>query len=83
MLLPKRVPTRLRGQQMSALRARCYARDEGKCVDCGRNDVVWEPLELSHDIPRSLGGEDTEENCHMRCRTCHRKRDHHGQPGHY
>lgn len=41
------------------------------------------PLELSHDKPRSLGGEDTEENCYVRCQRHHRLRDLHGMPGHF
>lgn len=75
---PKVKIIRLRCKQMSELRERVLERDKA-CVDCGR--TYW--LEMSHDIPRSLGGSDTLENCHMRCRPCHRKRDGHGQPMHF
>ena len=75
----KRRPIRLKGAAMSELRRKVFARDENRCVDCMSR---WN-LELSHNIPRSLGGEDTEENTACRCRDCHRLRDLHGEPGHF
>jgi hypothetical protein len=86
---------RLFGRDMIALHERVFERDGHRCVDCGwpyagrswtycelvqRGDIH---LELSHNIPRGRGGSDTEENTACRCRICHRKRDLHGQPGHF
>jgi hypothetical protein len=70
---------RLFGLDMSHLRERVFARDQNCCVDCGSS--YW--LQLSHDVPRSMGGGDTEDNTHARCIICHRKKDLHGMPGHF
>jgi len=79
MLLRKHKPIRLSGKKMAALRSLVMIRDGGECVECRSRYN----LELSHNLPRSLGGEDTAENTAMRCRSCHRKRDLHGEPGHF
>jgi 5-methylcytosine-specific restriction endonuclease McrA len=80
----------LEGKDVRRARARVFGRDEGECVDCSRevNFDTWEGLtypgmELSHEKPKSLGGDDSDANLRTRCRTCHRKRDLHGQPGHF
>lgn len=70
---------RLFGEDMTLLRRKVFKRDGGACVDCGSR--YW--LQLSHDIPRGQGGSDIEENTHPRCVTCHKRRDLHGQPGHF
>ena len=84
-------PIRLKGKKMSDLRARVFKRDKG-CVDKGLTFLIGDiasipecygPLELSHDKPRSLGGEDTEVNCHCRCWRHHRLRDGHGCDLHF
>ena len=75
---PKLKPIRLDAAGMKKLRQAVFLRDQ-RCVDCG--SMWW--LELSHDIPRSLGGSDTERNCHVRCKRCHIKRDGHGEPMHF
>jgi hypothetical protein len=66
---------RLAGADMAELRWHATGRDTHKCVDCHDYGSWAEPLELSHDVPRGRGGSDVLENVHMRCRTCHRKRD--------
>lgn len=81
-MLKAQQPIRLKGKQMASLRARVFERDKG-CVDAQVGVKCHWKLELSHDKPRSLGGEDTEENCHCRCVLHHRLRDLHGAPGHY
>jgi 5-methylcytosine-specific restriction endonuclease McrA len=81
----------LEGKDVRRARARVFGRDEGECVDCGREvlfDDGWAPylwaiMELSHQKPRSLGGDDSDANLATRCRPCHRKRDLHGCPGHF
>lgn len=52
------------------LRRRVYARDGHRCLDCG----ATEDLTLHHRWPWSLGGEDTEENLEVLCRSCNSKR---------
>lgn len=81
--IPKAKRLRLRGRQMSELREAVFTRDKNVCVDCGVFHTVWNPLQLSHNQPRSLGGEDTPENTAVRCWRCHVKRDGHGQPMHF
>ena len=78
-IMQKRRVIRLQGKAMSELRRKVFARDGYRCVDC----MSIYHLELSHNVPRSLGGEDTEENTACRCRECHRERDLHGCPGHF
>lgn len=78
-MFPKNRPIRLDSRRMKKLYQRVMERDGFRCVDCG--SAYW--VELSHDLPRSLGGSDTEENCHSRCKRCHIKRDGHGQPMHF
>lgn len=76
---------RLFGKDMVALRNLVFERDRFRCVDCGPDYRfgIQHLLELSHDRPRSLGGSDTEENTHCRCRKHHRIRDGRGQPMHF
>ena len=74
---------RLFGKDMVNLRHQAMERDDYCCVDCLEPVVMTGPLELSHNIPRSLGGSDTLDNVNIRCRRHHRKRDLHGQDGHY
>lgn len=73
---------RLFGRDMSELRVTVMERDGWKCQDCGVSNFD-QPLELSHNKPKSLGGDDTAENLAARCRFCHRKRDGHGCPMHF
>jgi 5-methylcytosine-specific restriction endonuclease McrA len=47
---------------------------------CG---VDFGVMELSHEKPKSLGGDDSDENLRTRCRRCHRKKDGHGQDLHF
>lgn len=70
---------RLKGAQLRRLHDRVFERDGNRCIECG--STYW--LEMSHNIPRSLGGDDSMENCWTRCKKCHIKRDGHGQPMHF
>jgi 5-methylcytosine-specific restriction endonuclease McrA len=79
MMFPKHRPIRLKGKAMGELRKQVFARDGNCCVECG--STYW--LELSHEIPRSLGGSDTPENTKCRCKKHHIARDMHGCPGHF
>jgi hypothetical protein len=81
----------LEGKDVRRARARVFGRDEGMCVDCG-HEVEWNDdpydfrtylMELSHEKPKSLGGDDSDANLRTRCRRCHRKKDLHGCEGHY
>lgn len=94
-MLKAQQPIRLRGKAMEKLRRACFERDKD-CVDKGKTVVMHVrgfifmkdvscqgPHELSHDKPRSLGGEDTLENCHRRCQLHHRLRDGHGCDLHF
>jgi hypothetical protein len=80
----------LEGKDVRRARARVFGRDEGLCVDCGE-DVWFEDwtmglgmtMELSHEKPKSLGGDDSDANLRTRCRRCHRKKDLHGCEGHF
>jgi hypothetical protein len=81
----------LAGKDVRRARARVFGRDEGECVDC-HNEVVFDDrgnfggfrvMELSHQKPKSLGGDDSDANLATRCRPCHRKRDLHGCEGHF
>lgn len=59
---PKHKPVRLRGKRLSELRQKCYERTSGRCSDCGIF-AGWDWGEMSHQIPRSLGGADTDISC--------------------
>lgn len=80
----------LEGQDVRRARARVFGRDEGCCVDCGK-EVLFDgdamgfmpTMELSHEKPKSLGGDDSDANLKTRCRADHRKHDLHGENGHY
>lgn len=50
------------------VRRAVWARDGGRCVECGRADV----LEYDHVIPLSLGGSSTEKNLQLLCADCNR-----------
>ncbi len=48
-----------------------YDNGQSHCEACG----VIEFLDVHHIYPRSLGGDDTEENLIVLCRSCHMKAD--------
>jgi 5-methylcytosine-specific restriction endonuclease McrA len=50
------------------LRELVFARDEGRCCDCGKYDPKWE---MDHDLALWRGGADDIDNCVTRCRHCH------------
>jgi 5-methylcytosine-specific restriction endonuclease McrA len=78
----------LYGPDIRRARARVFGRQEGLCCDCGKELCFDETgfgleMELSHRKPRSLGGDDSDENLCARDRFCHRRADLHGAPGHF
>lgn len=61
----------------TSLREKIYIRDEGKCRYC-RKKIEWEALTdkgtkdvtLDHIIPKSLGGDGSEDNLAIACFRC-------------
>lgn len=47
-----------------------WRRDQGKCVECGRKEL----LEYDHVIPVSKGGSNTTRNIQLLCEKCNRKK---------
>lgn len=54
----------------SSVRKYVYARDNGRCVDCGSNIDI----EYDHIIPVSKGGSSSENNIQLLCRACNRRK---------
>ncbi|KKK87067.1 hypothetical protein LCGC14_2756950 [marine sediment metagenome] len=57
--------------------ARLIMKCKGYCMKCGKWPDFKDgrgQLHLSHTIPKSRGGQATEENCQMLCRVCHNAR---------
>jgi hypothetical protein len=52
----------------TAVRRAVWARDNGRCVQCGSR----ERLEYDHIIPLSKGGSNTERNIELLCEACNR-----------
>jgi hypothetical protein len=52
------------------LRREIWRRDHGKCLKCGSQHA----LEIDHIIPWALGGETTDENLRLLCRSCNQRR---------
>jgi hypothetical protein len=52
------------------LRRELWKRDNGKCQKCGSQHA----LEIDHVIPWALGGETSEENLRLLCRSCNQRR---------
>jgi hypothetical protein len=52
------------------LKREIWKRDHGKCLKCGSQHA----LELDHMIPWALGGETSEENLRLLCRSCNQRR---------
>lgn len=81
--------TYLFGEDVVEQRKRILARDKGCCVDCWKRLDLMAPLMMpnamhrSHEIPKSAGGDDSDENLKSRCPKCHRIKDGHGQPMHF
>ncbi len=50
------------------VRRAVWARDGGRCVECGRAEV----LEYDHIIPVTMGGSSTEKNLQLLCADCNR-----------
>jgi len=54
----------------SSVKREVWRRDEGRCVECGRNGK----LEFDHIIPLSEGGSDTVRNLQLLCEKCNRSK---------
>ena len=50
-----------------------WQRDEGKCVDCGSDQL----LEFDHIIPVTMGGSNTARNLQLLCESCNRSKGGH------
>lgn len=55
-----------------ALRARIFAREDGRCYLCGSKINADEPWQADHELARELGGSDEEANLRPAHATCHR-----------
>ena len=64
---------RLRGRALQARRLRVWAKDP-HCTDC--RALVQHPdgYELDHVVALVNGGDDTDENCAVRCHGCHERK---------
>lgn len=62
---------RMTGRRLQARRLRIWQRDP-HCADCRRVVAYPDGFELDHRVPLYLGGQDTDENCEVRCPDCHR-----------
>lgn len=56
---PRQIPT--------SVRRAVYARDKSRCVVCGTESS----LHIDHILPFSFGGDHTEANLRLLCKTCH------------
>jgi hypothetical protein len=52
------------------MRREIWKRDHGKCQKCGSQHA----LEIDHVVPWALGGETSEENLRLLCRSCNQRR---------
>ena len=57
---------RARKTRWTSKRSRIYKRDGNKCLLCGSE----ENLTLDHAVPKSLGGNSTDENLQTMCKPC-------------
>jgi 5-methylcytosine-specific restriction protein A len=62
---------RIRGYKLTKIRERVLLRDGYACRDCGRASIH---LEIHHDHPLHLGGQETDANRVSLCKACHAKR---------
>ncbi len=65
---------RLELEQEKKLSAELFAKQKGKCYDCGK-PLGWGSA-LHHIIFRSHGGKTDAENCVLLCLSCHMARHH-------
>jgi hypothetical protein len=54
----------------NAMMEEVWARDEGKCVECG----AMQDIEFDHMVPFSKGGATSVDNLRLLCRPCNRSR---------
>jgi hypothetical protein len=53
-------------------REKLYERDGWKCVECGEDDSAL--LTLDHKIPRSKGGDNSDDNLQTMCHDCNNRK---------
>lgn len=59
-----------RAVAVKAIRTKVYARDEGRCVQCGER-VTFQQMHMHERQSRGKGGIVSIENCETRCHDCH------------
>jgi 5-methylcytosine-specific restriction protein A len=60
---------RIRGRELTVIRARILLRDEYTCQVCGR---VSAELVVDHVVPLHLGGPEADSNRQSMCNSCHK-----------
>ena len=69
----KKQPLRLASGPYAAIRHEILKRDGWHCQECGRSHN----LQVHHNLFRSHGGEDSEDNLITLCADCHRAKHSH------
>jgi len=64
---------RIRGRALQARRLRVWSNDP-HCKDCRALVEFPHGFELDHEQALVNGGEDTDENCAVRCLSCHERK---------
>jgi len=64
---------RMTGRRLQARRLRIWSRDP-RCRDCRTLTEYPHGFELDHEVPLAAGGEDSDENCAVRCPSCHERK---------
>jgi 5-methylcytosine-specific restriction protein A len=59
------------GNDWYKLRARVMERDKWLCQSCLEKGYVTPAKQVDHIIPKSEGGQSTEQNCRALCHKCH------------
>lgn len=61
---------RITGRRLQERRLRIWSRDP-HCADCRELTSYPHGFELDHEVALVNGGQDTDENCRVRCPRCH------------
>lgn len=70
-LAPTPSERRITGRRLQVRRLRIWSADP-TCRDCSAVTRYPDGFELDHEVALTNGGEDTDENCRVRCIECHR-----------